>query len=617
MCGICGILTRGGAAVDPPQLTGMLETLTHRGPDAQGEWVSSEVGLAHARLKIIDLSDEANQPMVSSDGRVVLVFNGEMYNYRDLRAELIGGGCEFVTVSDTEVLLQSYLRWGSACFERFDGIFACALWDARRGTLVLARDRLGVKPLYYRDDASSYSFASEVKALTTVCRQPVRLNRDALPEYLAFRHVAGDATLFKDVKRVPEGSFIEVTRKAVTCRSYWQLPQLREDYRVVEQPQQSLAAVLADTVRAQMMSDVPVGTLCSGGIDSSTVTALAARCSDRPIHTFSVSVPGSPDDESAAAQAVADWVGTIHHRLDARAADFAAACVAVTRANDEPVAHPNSVMIRSICKLAKDTGVTVLLTGEGADELFCGYEHLRVARQRLAYRDWWKVRSDRAVRRLGGVRSPHRYGRAMAALLSSDQALAVWSTAYMSPSNLSALLGSFSDDAFAWRLALAQRTGHLGLIESMRIQELLAYLPPLLNRQDKMSMDSAVESRVPFLGNNVVDWATARSPLTLVAGGEGKVPVRRAAEALLPPWIVHRPKVGFPLPLARWMREESALREMLLQLGEPSASIASLVCMPRVRSWLKDHMQGRGDFSEQLWILLSLELWMREWGVEP
>ena len=617
MCGICGIVMHGGAAVDPHQLTGMLETVTHRGPDAQGEWVADGVGLAHARLKIIDLSDEANQPMVSSDGRVVLVFNGEIYNYRDLRAELIGGGCEFVTVSDTEVLLQSYLRWGSACFGRFDGIFACALWDARRGSLVLARDRLGVKPLYYRDDASEYSFASEVKALTTLSRQPVRLNRDALPEYLAFRHVAGDATLFKGVKRVPEGSFIEVTRDEVACRSYWQLPQLRTDYRAVEQPQQSLSVVLANTVRAQMMSDVPVGTLCSGGIDSSTVTALAARCSDEPIHTFSVSVPGSPDDESAAAQAVADWVGTVHHRLDARAADFAEACVAVTRANDEPVAHPNSVMIRSICRLAKDAGVTVLLTGEGADELFCGYEHVRVARRRLAYRSLWKVRSDRAVRQLGGLRGPHRYGRAMAALLSSDQALAVWSTAYMSPSDLFALLGSFSDDAFAWRLALAQRTRHLGLIESMRIQELLAYLPPILNRQDKMSMVSAVESRVPFLGNDVVDWATAQSALTFVTAREGKAPVRRVAEAFLPAWIVHRPKVGFPLPLARWMREEPTLREMLLELSEPNAAIASLVSMPLVRSWLRDHRTGRGDYSEQLWILLSLELWMREWGVEP
>lgn len=615
MCGICGVVMHDNLPVDPQALTRMRKTLAHRGPDAHGEWISGGVGLAHTRLKIIDLSDQANQPMVSRSGQVVLVFNGEVYNYRALRAELITNGHEFITASDTEVLLQSYERWGEACFERFDGIFAVALWDSERDCLLLARDRLGVKPLYYASGASGFSFASEIKALVAGNHLAMRLNHDALPEYLAFRHVAGRTTLLEEVMRVPEGSYIEVRGGRLTPRAYWRLPQLREGYQSSGKPSTSLYGVLAETVRAQMMSDVPVGTLCSGGLDSSIVTALAARCHDEPIHTFSVSVPGSPDDESAAAQTVADWVGTVHHRLDARATDFADACVAVTHANDEPVTHPNSVMIHSICRLAKDAGVTVLLTGEGADELFFGYEHARVAAARLRYRRLWRLRSDSVTRRVGGLRSPHRRSRAIAALMSSDQAVAVWSTAYMSFSDLAALLGGFPEEAFAWRFALAKRTSRLGLMESLRVQDLLSYLPPILNRQDKMSMASAVESRVPFLGNKVVDWATDLSPSAFLTKQEGKIPLRTAAATLLPASTLHRRKIGFPLPLADWMRADAGMRELLLQMVEPNACVTSVVSADRVRSWLKDHLAERGDYSEQLWILMCLELWMRQWNV--
>lgn len=612
MCGICGILSLNGGLVEPAIITSMRDTMLHRGPDDAGVWCDGRIGLGHRRLSIIDLSPAAHQPMFDDQGGCGIVFNGEIYNYRELRMTLAQSGKTFRSNSDTEVILQAYCHWGDACITKLDGIFAFALWDQAVHRLLLARDRLGVKPIYYTVRDGRFAFSSEVKALLAWCPELCQLREDVLEEYLTFRDVAGRMTLLRDVYRLLPGHKMVVQDGLLEEECYWKIPIGTVQGQDGPDDLQQVDDVLRKTIWSQMVSDVPVGTLCSGGIDSSLVTALAQKYVDTPLHTFSVSFPGYPCDESYYATKVASHLGTVHHQLDANADSFADDLPRLTRIHDEPLSHENSVLIYQVCRLAREQGVIVLLTGEGADELFAGYGQVLLANQLSKYRHWQTLPFRSFWTHWGGGLSTSRFVRWANNLSCTEDDLVLYATAYMAPHFVQRLLGHKAHGNFDYRRMIVKQTGGLSLSERVRWMDLAIYLAPILLRQDKMSMACSVESRVPMLGDGLVAWACRQPFSSLMVHGLGKLPLRRIARQILPAEIVDRPKVGFGLPMGAWMRSSTKLLELLQILAEPSSRIGLYIDRTFVRQLLDLHRSGKADHSKALWILLSLEIWMRE-----
>jgi len=386
MCGLCGIHAPAGIAEgDRGCVERMTTVLAHRGPDDEGRWSDAQVALGHRRLAVIDLPG-GHQPMVSDDGRLALVYNGEVYDYRDLRRQLEGRGHRFRTASDTEVILRGYEEWGDEVVGRLRGMFAFALWDGRQGRLLLARDRLGVKPLYYHEGADGrLVFASEIKALLLDAAVPRELNEARLGEYLAFRDVYGGETLFRGVRELPPGTLAVRDDGSLRLREYWSTSvpvtppgEVRDRTALIERGRR----MLADAVESRLVSDVPVATLNSGGLDSSVVTAIAAERHDGPLDSFCVGFAEAEFDERPFAREVAARAATVHHEIELSPERLEAEMDRLTWANDEPLPMSNAIGMHLICAEAKAAGITVVLSGEGADEVFGGYRgYARVMRR--------------------------------------------------------------------------------------------------------------------------------------------------------------------------------------------------------------------------------------------
>jgi asparagine synthase (glutamine-hydrolysing) len=591
--------------------------MTHRGPDDRGTWLEEGVGLGHTRLSIIDLSSAAHQPMTNDDSSVVLTFNGEIYNFPSLRRELTTLGYGFRSTGDTEVLLRCYQEWGLDCLSRLDGMFAFAVWDARQHRLVVARDRFGIKPVYYAAQDGRLAFASEAKALLRVWPKLAVLDERALAEHLRFRSVSGSRTLLRGVSRLLPGHYLTVANGAFHCVPFWQWTPEAEgeaayDLCPAVSDVSALESALTRSVEQQLVSDVPLGTLCSGGLDSSLVTALAARSTGRGLHTFTVSFPGHAGDESCFARQTAESLQTDHHELRASAEQFAADLPLLSRLHDEPIAHENSVFVFEVSRLARSNGVKVLLTGEGADELFCGYSHHYRAVRAMSYRWFRKLGLASAASRFGNLSSPSRCIRRATGLFASEDWMLLNATAFMSSSLLRKLTGDFTGDNIGHRQSVLDVTRGLPFEERLRAMDIATYLPPILMRQDKMSMAASVESRVPFLGDDVAAWALACPAREQLNGHWGKTALRTIGPRYLPPEIVTRPKVGFGVPTSGWFRSSQQLRELLQLTVAPDARIAALLDTRLVGRMLREHDVGRKDWSREMWVLLSLEIWMRE-----
>ena len=611
MCGICGILKLDGDTVDPQNLTRMTSTMVHRGPDDGGIWSQGPVGLGHRRLSILDLSPNGHQPMLSPDESAVISFNGEVYNFTEIRQTLKTFGWAFCSRSDTEVILKAYLQFGEDFVRSLDGIFAFAIWDAREKKLFLARDRLGVKPLYYHHNDKEFIFASEAKAILAVMPSLAECNSDKLWEYLVFRDIAGHETLFKGIRCVPAGTVFIVDSQGLRQKRFWSLNEAYDNGQVDHLDPEELENTLRETVRSQMVSDVPVGTLCSGGLDSSLVTAYASECSGQKIHTFSVAFSELRCDESAYAQAVAAHLGTYHHVLTADPECFSSSLDVLTWHNDEPISHPNSVFINLICRLARANGVIVLLTGEGTDELFVGYGHTINCHRVQQVRPWGGGLSTGEIwRGLGGLNAASRFARLMAALMISKSDLSVFSTAFGKPYLVQRLLGLNVAAEPEIRSDMADSAREYPPGECGRALDLLAYLPSILLRQDKMSMAASVESRVPILGNRLIDLALTTSIGSMIHGRTGKIPLRALANKKLPPVISSRRKMGFGLPLSSWFRESRGLRGSLEKLSSTGAHVASYLDCQVIQNLVNAHLQSKEEHAEMLWILMALETWL-------
>jgi asparagine synthase (glutamine-hydrolysing) len=605
MCGISGIATTRGQA-DPERVAAMSATLVHRGPDTFGEYVDGPVALAARRLSIIDL-ETGDQPIANEDGTVHVVQNGEIYNYRELRRELERAGHRFRTAGDTEVLVHLYEQFGEAFAERLRGMFAVAIWDARRERLVLARDRFGIKPLYYRDVDGELSFASELRALPRG-----EIDLDALEAFLAFNSIPAPLSIFRDVRKLPAG-FVLVWEEGRTRLSRFARPTPRQNVRDGDEAElvEEMRARLRDSVRAHLVSDVPVGVLLSGGVDSSLLAALAAEESSEALRTFSIGFEERSFNELADARRVAARYGTHHAELVLRP-DAALLLPALAEAFDEPFADSSALPTYLVSQLAA-SDVKVALSGEGGDELFGGY---------------YTYAADLLAERVGGVA---RLARPLVERLPSSDARASFdyrAKRFVRAAHLPALERHHGwKEIFSPELR-AELTGRRngfdpvdllraryaeteGADELARLQDvdLGTYLvDDLLVKTDRASMAHSLEARVPYLDTVVTNLALALPARHKVRGLSKKVLLRKAAEPLLPPEIVRGKKRGFSIPAAAWLRgdlepfaRETLSRDRVLQQGFFRPEVVTRL--------IDDHVAGREDLSRQLWGLLAFTLW--------
>src|SRR6187397_654196 len=607
MCGICGI-ARARGAVDPDQLAKMSATLVHRGPDSDGTFAEGSVGLAARRLAIIDLAT-GDQPIANEDGRITVVQNGELYNYRELRHELERAGHRFSTHGDTEVLVHLYEEHGERFAERLRGMFAVALWDSARNRLVLARDRYGIKPLYYRESGGELAFASELRALP---RGEVDL--DALEAFLAFNSVPGPRTIFRDVRKLQPGHvLVWENGRSELIRYARPAPVPASDVRGDEEAElvEELRARLRDSVRAHLVSDVPVGVLLSGGVDSSMLAALAAEEASEPLRTFSIGFEERSFDELADARLVAERYGTTHRELVLRP-DAALLLPALAEAFDEPFADSSALPTYLVSQLAAED-VKVALSGEGGDELFGGY--YTYAADLLAERAGGTARLLRPlVERLpsSSARASFDYRAkrfVRAAHLPPLERHHGWKEIF-SPEARAELTGRSNglDPVGLLRERFAETEG-AELLARLQDVDLGIYLvDDLLVKTDRASMAHSLEARVPFLDPVVAELALALDTKQKVRGFSKKRLLRKAAAPLVPKEIIRGRKQGFSIPVAAWLRGDLGpfARDVLSPETIERQGYLDPAAVTRV---LDDHISGKEDLSRQIWGLLNFTLW--------
>ena len=564
MCGICGSYDMRGRPADAPLLERMNATLVHRGPDGGGVHVDGPVGLAARRLAIIDLA-HGDQPMLADDGAVCVVQNGEIFNHLELRAELEREGARFRTGCDTEVLLHAYLREGPGFVARLRGMFALALWDRRERRLVLARDRFGIKPLYYRHHDGHLSFASELKALLCQPGFSREIDRDALHSFLAFNSIPVPLTIFREARKLPAGHLLTCDPAGVRIERYAQVrPAAREELRQegADVLAEELRERLRDSVGAHLLADVPVGVLLSGGVDSSVLTALAAQASTERVSTFSIGFRERSFNELDLAREVARRYGTDHHELVV-SPQISELLPRIVAAFDEPYADSSAVPTYLVSQLAAEH-VKVVLCGEGGDELFGGYEtyvahqlarRIGPAAARLAPlvdrlpSSSSRTSLDYRARDLPGRRRSPRSSATMASRRSSppEQRSHLLTADWQEPQ---------ADPLAPWRSRFAQ-TADAPLLARLQDVDLGVYLPDdLLVKADRMSMVHSLEARVPYLDPVVAELALALPTKLKVRGLAKKRLLRRAAVPLIPSEIIHARKRGFSIPAAAWLRGE-------------------------------------------------------------
>ncbi len=622
MCGISGILKLdAGAQAERNRVLLMRDTLVHRGPDGAGVMVKGPVGLAHRRLSIIDLAG-GHQPMCDEQARIWITYNGELYNYKALRSALLQRGCHFATESDTEVVLQAYAVFGDDCVEHLRGMFAFAIWDARSQRLFLARDRLGIKPLYFAIRGKELLFASEIKAILAVSETAPVFNRDVLPEFLASRYVAGGETFFKGITKLLPGHTLSWSVEQGFCkRRYWRPPQRYDKLsRSYADCVDEVRSGLEDSVRRHLLSDVPLGLFLSGGIDSTLLAGLMAPMVKGALKTFSVGFREAEANEFKYARLAAAAVGAEHREVLLSAEQFFAELPKLIWHEDEPIAFTSSVPLYLISRLAREH-VKVVLTGEGADELFFGYDY--------RYRSTlWNLRLGRGYEgllpsplraRLAGVltalpRSLRRYTeRSFLTLPCGPRDMFFENfSVFRQDMRRRVLKGSgehCQGDIHAAYLAYYQQGGDDDLAR-MSYADLQTYLVELLMKQDQMSMAASLESRVPFLDHQLVEQVASIPSRYRMRGGRSKALLRDAVKDLVPPEIMSRRKMGFPVPLGAWLRgpfwwlvEEFVLSERVAMRGhfEPLA----------LQALAEQHRRGKGNYAEYLWLLINLEIWQR------
>src|SRR5579875_3880435 len=617
MCGICGIFNMAsGESVPPALIEQMTHLIEHRGPDDQGAYFDGPTGLGFARLSIIDLSG-GHQPMCNETGDVWLVFNGEIWNYKQLRQELIEKGHQFRTNSDTETIIHAYEEFGVDCVARLHGMFGFAIWDSPRRRLLLARDRAGKKPLYYTQVNGDIVFASEIKSL--LCHPRVKRVADtqALADFLSVRYVPAPATLFAGIYKVPPGHWMLCEDGKVRQQCYWDYTFGKTEERPIEEYLEGIRQHVQRAVEERMMADVPVGAMLSGGVDSSIVTGVMSKLTSHKVKTFAVGFDHPDYSELPYARLVAQHFGTDHYELVVKSSDMAQYWPILTWHRDEPVSEPSDLGVYLVSKLARQH-VKVVLSGEGGDELFAGYPkyvvdwiaryyHLLPAPIRnqiitpLLEHLPYSMRKLKMAGRVMSEPSPQRWmnwfgvfnGQLKNNLLSEQT---------------KARIDNDASRAFQRWLALNPQRDDLS---AMLYLDTKIWLPDnLLMKGDKMTMAASLEARIPLLDYKLIEYAASIPSNVKIKGFKAKYLLKRAYADFLPEPILTRKKMGFNVPIGQWFQEGQRNLMLRLLLSERARSRGFLNndCVANI---LREHLTGKTNYSNQLFILASLELWFR------
>src|SRR6266850_4776891 len=576
MCGIVGLFNHSTAAeVSKDTLLSMRDSMTHRGPDDEGIYISPDraLGLGHRRLSIIDLSPAGRQPMSDSDGRFWIVFNGEIYNFAELRRDLEREGTVFRSRSDTEVLLYLYKQHGKQMLRLLRGMFAFAIFDTQQRTLFLARDRIGVKPLYYFNRGGTFGFASEIKALLASDRIGRNVNPEAFYHYLSFLTTPAPQTLFDGIFKLPAAHSMTVNASGDVQIEQWWSPLSLPPLKLKESDHiEAIRSLLRDSIRYRMISDVPFGVFLSGGIDSSTNVALMAEMMDRPVETFSIAFENEPEyNEFRYARIVASAFKTNHHEIEIGMNDLLDFLPQLIHHQDEPIADPVCIPVYYVAKLAKEHGVTVCQVGEGSDELFCGYPHWSYV---LGLERWRRLYSaiPQPLRKLASffarqLEDPSS-GRLEYIRRASNDEPVFWGGAeaffetgkrfLLHPAMQAKVNGISSAGVIRGYFdEFLQAENHRDPLTWMTFMDLKLRLPELLlMRIDKMTMATSVEARVPFLDHKLVEYVMSIPQSDKVPGLAPKYLLKKSVTGLVPDEIIHRPKQGFGVPVVEWFQLE-------------------------------------------------------------
>ena len=617
MCGIAGILTfEPDDRVDVARLRRMRDVIAHRGPDGAGLFLDGPVGLAHRRLAIIDVAG-GQQPMPNEDGTVQIVFNGEIYNHQQLRPSLEARGHVYRTRSDTETIIHAYEEHGERVPEHLHGMFAFALWDSVTETLTLGRDRLGIKPLYYFVNGRELLFGSEIKAILAALPSAPPLERARLPEYLANGFVSGEHTLFSGIKRLRPGHTLTWSRPdGFRMREYWRVPpEQPPDAETFPEAAERLRTQLFEAVDRHLMSDVPLGVLLSGGIDSTALAAIASRLAGRRLQTFSVGFSERDANELGYARQAADAIGSEHRDVTLSPHQFFTALPRLIWHEDEPMAFPSSVPLNAVSELAS-RHVKVVLTGEGADELFLGYNRYRVTHwnERLG-RAYWAMAPGavRPVVRNFVSHLPARASRILSrTFLGCEPGLRniyLENFAVVGAERQRRLLTSHAGDPHGEALRDLQ-LDEGDLLNRMSHHDLRTYLHELLMKQDQMSMAAGIESRVPFLDDLVVDRVARLPSWMKLRGWRTKALLREAVRDLVPPAILTRRKMGFPVPIGHWLAHQFRPMVNEFVLGKRALD-RGLFDAGALQQLAAEHTSGAARHGDRLWLLINLEIWHR------
>ncbi|HMD39153.1 MAG TPA: asparagine synthase (glutamine-hydrolyzing) [Candidatus Acidoferrum sp.] len=622
MCGIAGF-THKNWAPEPERIEKATATLAHRGPDQSGVYRSSVLSMGATRLKIIDL-EGGNQPIISDDGDSAIVFNGEIYNHLELRGELEKLGHRFHSHSDTETVLHAFIEWDTQCFARLRGMFAIALWTKSSRRLILARDRMGIKPLYIARHGEDLFFGSELKTIFVHPEFERRLSLAGLDCYLSLNYIPCPWTMVEGIEKLPPGQWLEWLDGKVRVESYWNLPAGPIRERPIGEACEELESLLQQSVSEHLLSDVPLGLWLSGGVDSSTVLHYAATASSKPIRTLSVSFLGRSFDETEYIRAAAKQYGTEHQEFDLNpGADLRGAIEQFAYYSDEPSSDAGALPVWFLSKMSR-TQVTVALSGEGADELFGGYltyraNHLARPMRQLPK---WTLRAALGVARAWPVSDDKISREYMAkrflagSLMAPEYAHVYWNGTFSADEvrSLSAATLPGSLDKVLGELRNSPAPND-GVSPYLWWDQKYFLADDILNKVDRMSMAHSLEVRPPFLDHRIVEFAATLPPSLKIQGSRQKVLLKQLMKGRLPENILERKKMGFDIPAHQWMR--GPLREMLLDaMREGVSQYASLFQPGAIQELVRLHLERRVNVGYHLWGLLLLFLWMKKWRIK-
>jgi len=637
MCGIVGYYCDRVERNLAGALGRSVESLAHRGPDDAGIFTAMDgrIGLGHRRLSVLDLSRSGRQPMESEDGRAAIVYNGEVYNFAQIREQLTGCGYSFKSGTDTEVILKAYLKWGIGCLERFIGMFAFCILDRRDMSLFLARDRLGIKPLYYFKGQGTFIFASELKAMMAFPDFPRDVNKDALALYLHYQYVPAPHSIFQDTFKLAPGHYMKFDGRDISIKRYWDPPNtgdaLNDEHEVI----QKLDELITCSVKDRLVSDVPLGALLSGGIDSTLVAAILQKQADRPVKTFTIGFRESAYDEAPWASQVAGYLGTEHTELYISPRQAMDVIPELPAIYDEPFADTSAIPSCLVSRLARSE-VIVALSGDGGDEQFCGYVR------------YWATKSMSGVLNQvpQGVRSvlariigaipfgwveksylplrdmlPKRFQMAnlrdkwqkMIAILKEGSLHEIYraTVCLWSMNELREVCGIEITEGTFERMLKADKSG--SILSRLMLTDLLTYLPDcMLTKVDRASMAVGLEVRVPLLDHRIVEFSTHIHDGLKYRDGEGKYILKRLLSRYVPSYFFERPKMGFAVPIDSWLRGE--LKNMLLDyLSWERLTAEGLFSPLVVHRSIKEHMTGVCNHQHRLWAILMWEMWRERW----